>query len=148
MPAMRPILLLGMLLLAGCPGCPLELLLPSAPDAASEDLGDGGDPWQSEDAGASRDARVRADVGVALVQVPCTVPRPAQGSVPAECKEVPAGACATATDCASGLCLRLAGGARCTTACKDDPDCGAQERCRIVERLGEGYCVPKAGVAP
>lgn len=93
-----------------------------------------------------------ADASVGLdaahLVVVCTVPRPTQGPVPAECATPPVGACSSSKDCPSGLCLNLTTGARCTATCKVDGDCSGTERCRVVDSIGEGYCLPKSRGTP
>lgn len=131
---MRILALLPVIIMTGC----FEFSFSPSIDDASFEI--------ETDAAFPRPPGQQDEPFVPLLEV-CTVPRPEQGPEPAECKALPTSEC-TPSACPEGICLQLVNGARCTTACRVDENCAAQERCQIIERLGEGYCVPRLEVAP
>jgi hypothetical protein len=81
------------------------------------------------------------------VLVGCEVEATA-GGTPADCTPHSAG-CQQASDCASGLCLELAGGSICTVECGGASACPPGWTCqtRWTGAGQQGFCVP-AGRAP
>ena len=68
---------------------------------------------------------------------------PWTGEAPPECAPADGG-CRTAADCASGLCLRLAGGGQCTRPCSGAAPCDVGWVCqtRWTGAGQRGFCVP------
>jgi hypothetical protein len=119
-------------------GC--ECGAPGLPDGGGGGAGGGGDMGVGGGGGGSDvDSGVDSDAGPR--RIGCEVDA---GSIATpECTPASSG-CQSATDCPTGLCLKLATGGVCTHACGDAGACEPTWSCqrRWTGAGNEGFCVP------
>ena len=121
-----------MVAFAGCQQCGAGM-----PDAGEAGGGGGGEETGGGGGGGGRG--IDSDAGPLLIG--CEVD--AGTSATPECSPATSG-CQSATDCVTGLCLKLATGGVCTNACGDGGGCEPGWSCqRRWTGVGEdGFCVP------
>lgn len=146
--AMRRLALavVGMLSVARCQ-CPPDMAVDSGTVVGGGGVAGGGDAAGGSGGGGGGGGNgggsaLEEDAGPPLPATGCEV-TPLAGRATPECQPPP-GACATGSDCPSGLCLRLASGATCTQRCGPDAGCPSGWNCTSRETGAglEGYCAP------
>jgi len=130
--------LLALVLLGSCAQCGSA----GQPDGGGGGTGGSGGAGGGDGGGAGGGGGGDVDAGGPKL-VGCEV-TPQTGGVPPECAPPP-GACTSAADCPSDLCLQLGSGSVCTTPCADAGSCNAGWTCQLrwTGAGQQGFCVPE-----